>query len=38
MITAVDAAYYCIGSATENSPLRTRNGNPSTNFATASSP
>ena len=29
---------YCFASASENSPLRTRAGTPSTNFATASSP
>ena len=29
---------YCRASDSENSPLRTRAGNPSTNFATASSP
>ena len=31
-------AAYCFASEIENSPLRTRTGRPSTNFATASSP
>jgi len=34
----VGAGYHCLASEIENSPLRTRAGRPSTNFATASSP